>query len=601
MSESPTISENVGSKRKRSSTSGRSKYGCLTCRTKKVKCDEQLPSCGRCDRLKLICQQPCSRILPSVRERRRGAGPLKSRDPDWAPQSLSPAVHRSGKQTQDPEALIDHYLSGFDHGLAAAASPSFSVQNSVTIPQVQAPVTETEGGLMLDPAVEWLLPDPQSMNIYTSSNNTSPSIDLEQFHIANISPVQKTLPENGIRLNRDEDLALTHYRTIFSPSQTTRDPQWSTPALLLLHGLNNSQMLLHLILAVSLHDMPPTNLSREIGHKHYEQGTEQLMQALQHENFVEHLAVLASFFCIHMYMLRSSGAILSKLDRLSLTATEYLNKYQLTIYTHEQSPSTGQDWTKNRAERSLIARVIMWLLKMDAQASFLGCKPSLVEHFEVHPEQLSAVQAESRLALQLNWGAEYPISQSIRDIESCLPVDMMTDMLLLCCKISKFSQIPLNPDTSAMLRSLQNELAALETRYGTVFYYGSSDMTLQPAMKLNCANSATTFYALQIYLIRSGASLFGSDSSPEIKATLSQLLLFAMHVCPAGSQQPVYEFQWALFIAAIETNDMIHQEWLQGRISDHRLCEALQRISSFKRDNQGTISLSKVREIIQAV
>lgn len=389
-----------------------------------------------------------------------------------APQSLSPAVHRSGKQTQDPEALIDHYLSGFDHGLAAAASPSFSVKNSVTIPQVQAPITETEGGLILDPAVEWLLPDPQSMNIYTSSNNTPPSIDLEQFHIANISPVQKTLPENGIRLNRDEELALTHYRTIFSPSQTTRDPQWSTPALLLLHGLNNSQMLLHLILAVSLHDMPPTNLSREIGHKHYEQGTEQLMQALQHENFVEHLAVLASFFCIHMYMLRSSGAILSKLDRLSLTATEYLNKYQLTIYTHEQSPSTGQDWTKNRAERSLIARVIMWLLKMDAQASFLGCKPSLVEHFEVHPEQLSAVQAESRLALQLNWGAEYPISQSIRDIESCLPVDMMTDMLLLCCKISKFSQIPLNPDTSAMLRSLQNELAALETVSRRASFHG---------------------------------------------------------------------------------------------------------------------------------
>lgn len=126
-------------------------------------------------------------------------------------------------------------------------------------------------------------------------------------------------------------------------------------------------------------------------------------------------------------------------------------------------------------------------------------------------------------------------------------------------------------------------------------------MTLQPAMKLNCANSAIMFYALQIYLARSGPSLFGGQSSPEIKVALSQLLLFAMFMCPAGSQQPVYEFQWSLFIAAVETNDMIHQEWLQGRIRDHRLSEALKRIFSFKGSNLGTISLRKVREIIQAV
>ncbi|TGO90574.1 hypothetical protein BPOR_0059g00170 [Botrytis porri] len=405
-------------------------------------------------------------------------------------------------------------------------------------------------------------------------------------------------------LNNDEELALTHYRTAFSQSQTTRDPQWSTPTLLLLHAPKHSEMLLHLILAVSLHDMPsnPDNVSRprQLGHKHYEKSTEQLMQALQCENPADNLAVLASFYCIHMYMSRSSGTIISKLDRLSLTAIDHLTKHNLIVSTYGQSSLTDQKSTKSDAERSLIACVIMWLLKIDAQGSFLGCKPNLANHFPAHPEQLSAIQAESRLALQLNWGTEYPISQSIRDIENCLPVDMMTDMLVLSCKTSGFSHKPQCTVVDVMQESLRKEFAALEIRYGAVFYYGSSDMTLQPAMKLNCANSATIFYALRIYFARCRSSSFGAESLSEIKTALSQLLRFAMYVSPAGSQQPVYEFQWSLFIAAIETNDMIHQEWLQGRITDHRLRKSLQGISTFKRNNLGIMSLSKVKETILA-
>ncbi|KAK6599184.1 hypothetical protein H4I96_08388 [Botrytis cinerea] len=577
------MSDDINHKRKRSNTTGRSKYGCLTCRAKKVKCDELLPLCGRCERLKLNCQQPCSRILPSVRERRRGAGPIKSRNSDWSPQSLSPALQLSEEQPQESEALLNHYLSGYDHGLAAASASSFSVGPPEGASQSQAPIIEAEANMLLDPVAEWLLPDPQSLNAYAGTN-CSP-LSFEPLVIANILSTQERSLENGMCLNNDEELALTHYRTAFSLSQTTRDPQWSTPTLLLIHALKHSEMLLHLILAVSLHDMPsnPDNVSRlrQNGHRHYEKAQSNSCK----------LCSLRALRIISQYWLH----------RLSLTAIDHLTKHNLIVPIYGQSPSTNQNSTKNGAERSLIARIIMWLLKMDAQGSFLGCKPNLANHFQTHPDQLLAVKAESRLALQLNWGTEYPISQSIRDIESCLPVDMMSDMLILCCKISDYSHKPPYTEEDLRQESLQKEFTALEIRYGAVFYYGSSDMTLQPAMKLNCANSATMFYALRVYFARCKSSSFGAESSTEIKTALSQLLRFAMYVSPTGSQQPVYEFQWSLFIAAIETNDMIHQEWLQGRITDHRLRKALQRISSFKRNNLGTISLSKVRQIILAM
>ena len=125
-------------------------------------------------------------------------------------------------------------------------------------------------------------------------------------------------------------------------------------------------------------------------------------------------------------------------------------------------------------------------------------------------------------------------------------------------------------------------------------------MTLQPAMKLNCANSAVMFYALKLYLTRSSsATSFGESGSLEVSYTLGQLLSYARYVCPAGSHQPLYEFQWSLFIAAIETGDMIHREWLQVRITDRRFSEALQQISRLKSSESGVVCLETVRQVLR--
>jgi hypothetical protein len=125
-------------------------------------------------------------------------------------------------------------------------------------------------------------------------------------------------------------------------------------------------------------------------------------------------------------------------------------------------------------------------------------------------------------------------------------------------------------------------------------------MTLQPALKLNCAVVATIFYASRIYLRRS-MSAFGASGSPEIAHTLSQLLVFAQLVCACatGLQQPVYEFQWSLFIAAIETNDNIHQEWLSSKITDAKFKDVLHRIFAIKGSGTRGVDLDTVRGMLR--
>lgn len=117
-------------------------------------------------------------------------------------------------------------------------------------------------------------------------------------------------------------------------------------------------------------------------------------------------------------------------------------------------------------------------------------------------------------------------------------------------------------------------------------------------MKINCATSAALFYATRIYLLRSTSSPFGAEGSTPSQHALSQLLLFARTICSGGIQQRVYEFQWSLFIAGLETNDPIHEEWLQSRIIDTRFSEVLKHLLVFKRAHQGTVSLQKVRQTL---
>lgn len=119
-------------------------------------------------------------------------------------------------------------------------------------------------------------------------------------------------------------------------------------------------------------------------------------------------------------------------------------------------------------------------------------------------------------------------------------------------------------------------------------------------MKLNCAASATMFYATKIYLLRSGTSPFGSQDSIEAAQALGQLLLFAKHVCVGGMSQPVYEFQWSLFIACLETNDTIHQEWLATKICDPRFQGVLEKIFAMKQSGGGGISQASIRSLLGA-
>jgi hypothetical protein len=319
----------------------------------------------------------------------------------------------------------------------------------------------------VDLNIGWLLPYPQEF-----SNLQRP--DMGHVQLKSISTpatlASQHITLEGVALTQSEEKALAYFRTHFSLSQTTRDPQWSTTALLLEHSWKCSPMLLHLILAVSMYDLQSHGdmFSRtdQTPQRHYERGAQSLAQALQSADFSDHIGVLGSLFCVYAYMSRQTFVSSSKVDRLSATALDYIRKKGLDVLYTIPNPASSATQPPSvaamKSDQSFIARLIMWLVKIDSHCAFVGCKSSLLEYFQSRRGLLDGIQATSRLALQLNWGKNYPISQSIRDIESAMSMDMLADLLIIMYKINVFGQNITQTTIEPQFVELKREIDSIE-------------------------------------------------------------------------------------------------------------------------------------------
>ncbi|KAM5347381.1 hypothetical protein ACJ41O_010386 [Fusarium nematophilum] len=79
------IADEVPPKRRRTGRP-KSRSGCLTCKSRRVKCDERLPTCARCEKAKVVCEGYAIRRRPSDKTSRK-IGALQA----LAPRPLDPS------------------------------------------------------------------------------------------------------------------------------------------------------------------------------------------------------------------------------------------------------------------------------------------------------------------------------------------------------------------------------------------------------------------------------------------------------------------------------------------------------------------------------
>ncbi|KAH7139632.1 hypothetical protein B0J13DRAFT_586247 [Dactylonectria estremocensis] len=524
--------------------------GCRTCISKRVKCDELRPECGRCVRLRLPCEwapQP-----PSLALRRRGQGPIKARDDGWAPGVILPKP----VDADSDDWIVDLTHQHQQHQLYNLQFPSslpFNPFNSANYPSASTSVFFTN--------------------------------DLPTYHA----------PSTGT----SDMQAVSFHRVVFAPLKSTRTAAVSAHALFLNRALENG-MALHFLLALSHSELAVhQGVSLDTPHEawtHYQRGSRLFLQALDPLAQPDHVAMMLSFLYMYMFWMRRSPLNVPKLRELSQSVLAYVKRYDLDELCASASVSASAH--ASTSDQVLIARILTYLYDRDGFCGFFGCGGVFASYVSQNHDKRHRIWRLSRNTFP---GAdEVPTTMGLTQVpkmQDSAVLGVYFDLIALHHDINNYSQAPEDQALAARVRikrsldRIQEEQPFISNLVAESERQGSSPF-------LMALVTVTFFHALQIYFYRSRSSYFGQRPVPaEVQWALRELVAAAYYTMATGPVQLLERFQWSLLIAGIETHDPVHQEWISRVISDPSMKHALYLIQ----EAQGVacVSMQTMRQIIE--
>ncbi|KAL4898027.1 hypothetical protein BDV59DRAFT_53918 [Aspergillus ambiguus] len=611
-----SATDSSGPRRPRTERGKRSKNGCRTCLTKKVKCDERRPVCFRCTRLNLSCEWPVAR--PSLTQRRRGYGPMKDR-PCWTPRTIRPK-HMDGSVAAI-EAHAGRNILGHPSGVADIGQVSnqcqglhsgnqdtqtTTVQSSKTIEICSS--SEGSGSDSYQRVLQTSLQQ-NDHNNDDSFTDEDPSVLSEHGLTNNIIGVMQctSLLWNWEVLERKDMQALSFHRAVFAPLKSTQDASRSAHSVFL-HRAFDREMALHFLLAVSHNELaiytkhqiitpPETRL-------HYRRGSELLQKQVDMRNTesTDHLNMMLSFLYIYLFWMRRNHIDPQKIHQISRTIFNYVQLYTLDTICSLGAllpPITNlPELARSVSDQILLARILIYLYDRDGLCCFFGCGGALANYVGSMPDKRQALWQISRIPFLWPMDGITSMLHPNMESEHKYILDVYFELIVVHQEINCLSQSKA-PDPCGFETKLRQQLEDLGKSAPFLSSLVGDGSHTVPA-PLMAYVTTTVFYALQIYLNRSSTSSFGGTPMPRgTQQALTALLAVAYKTIAVGRVQLLERFQWALLIAGIETSDPIHREWVQTNIADPGVKNLLQVILARKSQLGGAISMATIRQLLE--
>ncbi|KAJ4244043.1 hypothetical protein NW762_014656 [Fusarium torreyae] len=589
---------------------GRSKNGCSTCSTKKVKCDEQRPRCKRCIRLGLSCEW-ASRP-PPLASRRRGHGPIKQRS-SWIPQPISPKVDDDEPDMRSDILTNDGPLS-IQESAAVPVLPTVS-HDGLSTPEAVASdepigVLQEEDGasassitnfpeLLSEDIIDSLmLPDfEQDDSLDTAAQLVlypTPSFNLLSI-IPSFSFTYPTDPAPSI--GSDDVQAMTFHSTILAPMKSTRRAALSSHSVFLNFAVQNP-MALHFLLAFSHSELaihqgyshrPPLE-----SYLHFQHGSQLLNQALVALTPTNHIAMMLSFLYLYMFWMRRDPFDVSRLRELSSSILAYVTTFSLDELCANATADTGA------SEPVTLSRTLTYIYDRDVFCGFFGCGQAFADYVsEKHDTrqriwQLSRMPILSSVDPAETWfGSEQLPGTSQRRI-----LDVYFSLITVQYEINRYSQSS-EMEALGMDLEIKRKLERIREEQDCLFKLATAYAQQATPPPLMALVTVTIFHALQIYLYRARDSALGRLPVPsEVDKALKDLVTTAYYTIAAGPVQLLERFQWALFIAGVETHDPVHRDWISANISDPVIKGVYNLVLSAKGMSDTGISMQAVRDLV---
>lgn len=205
-------------------------------------------------------------------------------------------------------------------------------------------------------------------------------------------------------------------------------------------------MLMQFLLAVSINDFGlrhENELPSIDAQVHFKAGAQVLVEAIRNDTKKDHLALMASFFFLYIYISKGKFMSPQSLTQLSKSVLDYVKRHNLDTLCLEAPSSLNSSHGSTLGsirERSVLARLIIWIFDEDLKCGCQGSGGYLARYLTEHKERTMKIYDVARSSLEAHWGADYPDRQVIDDIENSAVLEFLYEMMPLNQEIRELSE-----------------------------------------------------------------------------------------------------------------------------------------------------------------
>jgi len=503
----------------------RSRSGCWTCRAKtaKKRCDQQRPSCGRCSRLNLSCDYSAR---PTLAERRRA---------------------------QESRTLVHTRNAG--DSTAIEVLPAVASSNSISLPlAVPQPPT----------------PAPAACSL---------------------------------TLSTEDHEAIRYFRTDFARLHHTKDPSYSLISLMFKIA-QKSPMVMHMVIALGLQEMhshrrDTQDRSEQHSLPHYSSALRLLGDGLETQNTDDLDALLTALWLMLLYEQQFgdsecraySSHLTGVASLLQLRGRRFLTPCRLSIGTlHTSLGRTVESVVAEEQTKISIysARMLLWITLLDAAAAssgvggcvnaamitlLLSTSADSADRPQDPIKAFSAFHRYSNSLYRLSWGDAYPQSELLDDVENRNVYDLLGQCANLRFMVAQLATYYRRCPEEAAAKSfgIGNSIDEVGERFQELIEVADElSMATDNSHRLvaNMRAIVPMYHAVVLDFMR--VTAFDKPLGERQRRALKGIMNLAYQSFKHGGDQATARVAWPLFLAVLETDDMLHRDWILDRFTAFR-------------------------------
>ncbi|KAH6869546.1 hypothetical protein B0T10DRAFT_501499 [Thelonectria olida] len=552
----------------------RSRRGCWTCRGKKVKCDEVRPTCRRCMRLDLICD-------------------------------YSPRTRFAGQAASSPTSSVS--AGGVADNAASMVLEARQNRDSASAPtkgRRNHPGMDLPSWLKQHSAMSW-----------------------QSSHMALRSPSSQKSPGScGLDLGHEEHEAIRYFRDWFAPLYHTKNPNYSVFSILL-NIARDDALVMHMVLAISLQDIDfRQNSARiqpasqyvskdiasnphDLGLRHYSAALRRMADVIgqgEESGNIDLDSVTSTLVLMIMYeQIHGDSRCNGLMNHLTGTCLILKRHYSPLLRTLQATPSTTvicqqrpcalTKTARPGAKKQLSqysARLLTRIGFMDASAAFSGLGghitgllyKTISEDSErtdsPPPGPLESFEVLERYAYSLYrtvWGEEYPQAEMVDDIENRSVFTLLGALGQLRYMNSQLAAILSSDDPAAASQPIASIQAAIHKtgqRFAELLEVAarlSIETDHSHRLVANIRWIVPGYHAEVLEFLRLTRGMHnGLELDEEQRYALRNIMTLAVQAYRHGGDVAMLRIARPLFTAALETDDVLHREWILERFENLR-------------------------------